>query len=358
MKAREDFLDRLRGAATCAVVLLHTITGTMDMTDMGAYPMEKKVFSVVLDLTCWCVPIFVMISGYLFLNPERELTLGKMLAKYCRRIVLALIVFGVPYAWMEQVSVEGCFRRDMILTGFLMVLRGESWAHMWYLYLILFLYLLTPGIKWILARIPRGAVYLLLAVLFAVSSLFPYSRRLFGSAWEGMALGWGIYFFYYISGYLFVTQGLAHTQREVSASGGCRKTRGFHMKEPAALLYAMAFLLAAGMVCFRLLGGYSAQMAYNHPFTVVLSLLLFGAGMLSHGETAVSPFLRRLARYSFAVYLVHPVFLNLAYKFFRITPLDFPVGISLPVFFVVTLLLAVTAAWALNRFPPLRKYVL
>ena len=48
MNERETFLDKLRVTATCAVVMLHTITGVMDHTDMSAYPMEKKVFLVAV----------------------------------------------------------------------------------------------------------------------------------------------------------------------------------------------------------------------------------------------------------------------------------------------------------------------
>ena len=126
MKEREAFLDRLRVLATCAVVLLHTVTGVMDNTDMGLYPAEKKVFLVVMDLVCWCVPIFLVISGYLFLNPERKLSMGKMIVKYCRRIVLALFLFGVPYGCMELVAMEGGFRPGMPGEAILMVLRVVS----------------------------------------------------------------------------------------------------------------------------------------------------------------------------------------------------------------------------------------
>ena len=76
MKKREVFLDGLRVAATCAVVMLHTITGAMDITNMSEYPLEWKVFLAGLDLLCWCVPVFLMISGYLFLNPAREIGMG------------------------------------------------------------------------------------------------------------------------------------------------------------------------------------------------------------------------------------------------------------------------------------------
>ena len=109
IKKRHHFLDVLRVAATCAVVMLHTITGIMDNTDMTPFPFEHSFFLAIKDLTSWCVPIFLMISGYLFLDPDRELTFGKMVTKYCRRVALALLLFGVPYAWLELAATEGSF---------------------------------------------------------------------------------------------------------------------------------------------------------------------------------------------------------------------------------------------------------
>ena len=147
MREREGFLDILRVAATCAVVLLHTVTGAMDITDMAAFPAEEWIFLMALDLICWSVPVFVLISGYLFLKPARRVSMRDVLARYGRRILLALFIFGVPYACLEQIALERSFSLGMLGKGFLMVLRGESWSHMWYLYLILALYLMTPALK-------------------------------------------------------------------------------------------------------------------------------------------------------------------------------------------------------------------
>lgn len=202
---REYFLDRLRVAATCAVVLLHTVTGVMDTTDMSLYPLEKTVFLVLMDLITWCVPLFVLISGYLFLNPGREITFWKMISKYCRRILLALLLFGIPYACMEQMLMQRCFRFEMIWVAFLMVCRGETWSHMWYLYLILVLYLVTPALRWMLSRLPKSAIYALLAFLAFGSSILPFLKKLFGWEWMPVLPDGGIYFFYYICGYLFVS---------------------------------------------------------------------------------------------------------------------------------------------------------
>lgn len=349
MKDRQHFLDVLRVAATCAVVLLHTVTGVMDNTDMSLYPFEQKLFLTVRDLVCWCVPVFIIISGYLFLNPERELTVKQMVFKYCRRVVLALFLFGVPYAWMELAAIEGHFQPQMLWQGVESVLKWKTWSHMWYLYLIFFLYLLTPVIRWVLKRLPRGVVYALMALLFVFSSILPFIGK-FVSLPSALSAVPGdcIYLFYYLCGYLFV----------------CRKE---WKKWLFPLFTGPAVVLAAGMA-FSRIAGFSVQMAYNYPFTVLLALCLFGAGLVrerSHviesGAEAVkknTKLWEKAAQLCFAVYLIHPVFLNLFYKYYNISPLSFSIGISLPLFFLGTLVLSGVAAYILRFIPVLRKYVL
>ena len=342
VKDRQHFLDVLRVAAACAVVMLHTVTGVADNTDMSLYLMEQRVFLAVKDIVCWCVPMFIMISGYLFLDPSRQLTMSRIVTKYCRRVVLALLVFGVPYAWVELIVTEGNFRPGMLWQGVIRVLRWQSWSHMWYLYLILFLYLLTPAIRWVLKRIPRAAVYVMLAALLVGSSILPFAMNLLGKQQPPL---WRmsselIYLFYYLCGYLFV----------------CQKR---WEKWQFALSAGLAAALAAGMTASRL-NGFSMQMAYNYPFTVLLSLCLFCAASAwgkSHPAKNTELW-ESAARLCFAVYLIHPVFLNLAYKYFDVTPLSYFIGISLPMFFLGALLLAAISAWLLLKIPILRKYVL
>ena len=111
---RKQFLDVLRVLATCAVVLMHVLTGATDVTDASIVPEYRSLLLSVMDLVTWCVPIFLLISGYLFLNPERTLTYPVMIKKYCRRIALAILLFGVPYAASELVVTERTFRIRMI----------------------------------------------------------------------------------------------------------------------------------------------------------------------------------------------------------------------------------------------------
>lgn len=409
---RKQFLDVLRVLATCAVVLMHILTGATDVTDASIVPEYRSLLLSVMDLVTWCVPIFLLISGYLFLNPERTLTYPVMIKKYCRRIALAILLFGVPYAASELMVAERTFRIMMIPEALKMTLTGHTWSHMWYLYLILFLYLITPLLKKMLRVLPVWGVVAMMAVIFLGSSVAPFLNKVLDVNSIPVLPDGGVYFLYYLCGYFFAV-------REVCVDKG--RNAGGQMVEPGSGRWAggntewdggtqtvesrawnvwliAATVLALGMILSRTLVGFSIQMAYNYPFTVLLSVLLFAAGQ-NGGWRAAAPDaspvadtpgvdistageeLERLKHripwqeagaLSFAVYLVHPVYVNLLYKFVKITPFTVleQCGVQsvaagqvvlillLAAFCLVVLALATATAWVLRKIPVLRKYVL
>ena len=410
---RKQFLDVLRVLATCAVVLMHVLTGATDVTDASIVPEYRSLLLSVMDLVTWCVPIFLLISGYLFLNPERTLTYPVMIKKYCRRIALAILLFGVPYAASELVVAEKSFRVMMIPEALKMTLTGHTWSHMWYLYLILFLYLITPLLKKVLQILPVWSVVAVMAVIFLGSSVAPFLNKVLDVNSIPVLPDGGVYFLYYLCGYFFAVREVcvdkgrnAGGQMVESGSGRragentewCRETQNVESRAWNVWLTAAVAVLALGMILSRTLAGFSIQMAYNYPFTVLLAVLLFAAGK-NGGWRAAAPSASPVAgtpgvdistageeqerlkhripwqeagALSFAVYLVHPVYVNLLYKFVKITPFTVleQCGVQsvaaghavlillLAVFCLVVLALATATAWVLRKIPVLRKYVL
>ena len=350
---RKQFLDVLRVLATCAVVLMHVLTGATDVTDASIVPEYRSLLLSVMDLVTWCVPIFLLISGYLFLNPERTLTYPVMIKNYCRRIALAILLFGVPYAASELVVAERTFRIRMIPEALKMTLMGHTWSHMWYLYLIFFLYLVTPLLKKVLRVLPVWGVAAVMAVIFLGSSVAPFLNKVLDVNSIPVLPDGGVYFLYYLCGYFFAV-------REVCVDKGRN-----------VWLTAAVAVLALGMILSRTLAGFSIQMAYNYPFTVLLAVLLFAAGWNGSIKKHRIPW-QEAGALSFAVYLVHPVYVNLLYKFVKITPFTVleQCGVQsvvagqavlillLAAFCLVVLALATATAWMLRKIPVLRKYVL
>ena len=193
-----------------------------------------------------------------------------------------------------------------------MTLMGHTWSHMWYLYLILFLYLITPLLKKVLRVLPVWGAAAVMAVIFLGSSVAPFLNKVLDINSIPVLPDGGVYFLYYLCGYLFAV-------REVCVDKGRN-----------VWLTAAVAVLALGMILSRTLAGFSIQMAYNYPFTVLLAVLLFAAGWNGGGDGAAlaareKDRIHRIpwqeaGALSFAVYLVHPVYVNLLYKFVKITP--------------------------------------
>ena len=347
---RELWLDILRVAAACAVVLMHTVTGSVDIMNTEKYS-QGRLLLILMDFVTWCVPVFLMISGYLFLNPKKEISFENMLRKYCLRIVLALLVFGIPFSCLEQILAEKRFRIGMLWDGLVMVCTMRSWSHLWYLYLILLLYLLTPAMKWLLKRIPDWIVISVAVILVVGSSVLPFINKFMGTNLPVM-FEQLIYGFYYLYGYFLHGKRKKESDKELWSR--C----------------AVIVLLVAGMVCYRLTCKNSMQMAYNFPPTVLFSVCLMRLGQnlwhrgqrrcgeKGHDKESFSKIIKVLADFSFGIYLIHPVFLNLCYKFLHITPVDYPMIWSLPLFWSATMLCSVVSTRLMCKITPLRGYVL
>ena len=74
---RETYFDCLRILATFAVMILHIASQYWYAVDAGTY--EWKVFSFYDGMVRWAVPVFVMISGALFLS--RDMSLERIFKK-------------------------------------------------------------------------------------------------------------------------------------------------------------------------------------------------------------------------------------------------------------------------------------
>ena len=137
---RYRWISALRGMASLAVVLLHTsyIAVRLFQPDMN----DTLMGMCLRNLMLWSVPCFVMITGALLLNPEKEMTIGDIFHKYIRRAFLALVIFTFVFALFDYIVDH---QTGNLLTIYVTkLLTNHSWLHMWYLYMLTGMYLVLP----------------------------------------------------------------------------------------------------------------------------------------------------------------------------------------------------------------------
>lgn len=336
------YLDILRWLAIGAVVMMHVASGVVDTIPDQMTASQQDIYKLIKNLMTPGVPIFLMISGALFLDPGKEAGIGRVLKRYLPRILLALFLFGVPYAIMELMmqgggglrALLGNFSWRMLLQGFLMTLAGDTWAHMWYLYELTKIYLLMPCIKLVVNYGGKRFLEYMLILGFSFCSLLPFIERLSGFHVGVTYQLSGIYVIYFISGH--------YLHRYVRLS----------WKKCAALFVGVESLFLLN----------SEWGGYNSPIVAAASAALFllfrDKERAQEGckRSLVGPLLSAKRNLCFGIYLVHPLFLNIAYKVLDITPLSLGYG-GIPVFWAMVFLLSLVLSEAMQRIPLLRKYV-
>ena len=83
--SRIDYFDYLRVVALTAVLVRHT--ASQNWYDIDVNGAVWRCFNVYCSLTQYCVPIFVMISGALFLG--KEIPVRQIYSKYVLRMAAA-----------------------------------------------------------------------------------------------------------------------------------------------------------------------------------------------------------------------------------------------------------------------------
>lgn len=184
---RRYHLDLLRVLAIAAVVLMHT-AGRCGGGDDNARSYVWQVCGIFGSATRWAVPVFVMISGSLFLDAGKRLSLGDVFGKYIRRLALAYLFWAPIYALFlcltgTQYSTGDYTGSGGLLTLLRDVLYGTLAGgdfHLWYLFMLSGVYLFTPLMKVFVDNADEKTRAYALLVLFLASVAMPLVDHLVG----------------------------------------------------------------------------------------------------------------------------------------------------------------------------------
>ena len=158
--SRIVYLDVLRVLATFAVITIHVSANKWGSADVASF--EWQVFSMYDSLVRWAVPMFVMISGVLFLDPDRTVPTRKIFTKYIPRIICAFAFWSVAYALFEVFAMQSIHTKSEL---FAQLVKGEY--HLWFLYMIVGLYIVVPILRKVTADSVATRYFLAVALVFS-----------------------------------------------------------------------------------------------------------------------------------------------------------------------------------------------
>ena len=204
------YADLLRIIATFAVIVLHV--SASEWYDTPVKDFNWQIYNLYDSLVRWSVPIFVMLSGMFFLNPEKFIPTSNIIKKYIFRILLAIIVWGLFYQAYEIIG-KFIFKNESItfkriIVAFEKIPFGPPWYHLWYLYMLIGLYLLTPIYRIFVKNAEEKYIRYLLILFFLFGLVLPFLKKVLLHFDSRLNINFEIselinYSGYYFAGYYF-----------------------------------------------------------------------------------------------------------------------------------------------------------
>ena len=156
-----QWVDFARLIAAFLVVLAH-------IEGWGAGPDWASFFFYTISRIG--VPFFFLMSGYLLLSKEEDVSV--FLKKRALRIAIPFLVWSVLYdlLYSRPFEVDGV-TFEGVLRMFVRILRGPRGGHLWFVYSLLGLYLLTPILRVFVSKAKPSELYYFIGLWFLAAPI-------------------------------------------------------------------------------------------------------------------------------------------------------------------------------------------
>ena len=338
MKERIVYLDVLRCSAIFLVIVLHAMNPIL--IDAAYY--AKPVWYLCMlqnPINRIGVPVFFMISGFLMLSNPKTENISEFYKRHIPRLLIPLISWNLIY-WVWNAVFNGATLR---ISDFFAALinQGNSY-HMWFVYTLIGIYLITPFLKKIVNACNDYQLLILIGIVLfpttirpVLNTVFPLYIYLFPPLMEG-------YLGFYLAGYL-----MPQKIRMAVYLGGM-------------IGYAVCVLgnLAASSP-ETVESPFNVGYGLNH-YLCATAFIVFVRTLLEKPKIdrlMKSIHIERLSQFVFGIYWCHVIFLDVSGRllgnFGTITATQF-----LMIQIVLTVLASLIFAFVIGKIPVLRKLLM
>lgn len=165
------YLDMLKIISCIAVVVIHvTAPG---FKELNIHTASWSIMTVFNILARFAVPVFVMVSGALFLNQDKDVNIKRLYKKNILHLAIIYIIWTLIY------SIYNVYNKDLNV-NVVSVLKDailKSYYHLWFIPMLIGIYICIPLLKPIVASGKKTIEYFL--IIFVILKVIPTTILLF-----------------------------------------------------------------------------------------------------------------------------------------------------------------------------------
>ncbi len=346
-KDRNLSLDLLRIIACYLVIQQHTSEFYYIGDELSVVTGSNTFWIGIITSLCrTSVPLFVMLSGFLLLPMQGDI--ATFFRRRFTRIVYPFIVWCVIYAGYFMLTRDESIVQMGIHILHIPINFGCEVGHLWYIYMLIGLYLVTPIISPWLERASKRELEGYLG-LWLLTTFLPYIHQVYpevlGEAfWNDTPL---LYYFTGFIGYFIL--------------GYYLKRYGYPSAALSWVLLIAGYLLTAGIFCSRIdTVATVPELELSWQFCTI-NVLMMSIGLFSligrlrlNPTSRVSRLISDISIKSYGMYLAHIIILNFYYRWFQ--PVSEHAYVVIPLIAVSTFVTVYLVTWLLARLPQ-SKYI-
>ena len=340
------YFDWLRILSSFSVVFLHVSSQNKMFLPIKSH--EWKILVYYEGIVRFGVPIFLMISGTIFL--EKNIPFSIILKKYIKKIYINRIFWSFFYSLREKIVNKYSYKKT-----FFLFLIGPY--HLWYLYRICALYLITPFLKEITKNEHLLIIFLILNFIFG----FFFHNLL------------TVLYYYSKDYYNIINQILG----KYSLNGFLEKTLfyyifGFYLNKTkiTLLLRIIIYILGICGMIFTSGMSYYISLKKNRKiyfyssknisvFMTSISIFILFKYNFNHYNCRkrIKEFIQKLSRLTFGIYIIHPFVIEEFKVRLKFSNLLFEPIYSVPIISLITFLISSLFAYLVKLIPFINQYI-
>ena len=327
-------IELLRVISMIAVIVIHVVGNTLETFGLSNKT-AITVYTIIKQLMFFALPIFFMLSGMLFLNNKKNISIKEMLKKYCLRILIVTLIVGFFFCCLEIIFTTKTFCFSDLFKAFINVVEGKSWSHMWYLYTILGFYLITPFLKTFVDNATKNDLKYILSILFVFSIIIPTINSV-----SGLTIAFTIpiissFLFYYLYAHYIDKYSFTSKYKIISI--------------------ILALISATLLIVQNLLKITLFPIEYGSLVIFLISNGIFVS--LINKDIKQNRIITSLSECSFAIYLFHQFFINIIYKFLKFNIIIKYPYVGLILYTIGILMITYFFSYILRKIKLVRKFI-
>lgn len=355
-RQRIVYLDMLRVVSMFFIVLIHVSSGK-EWYQTSVNTISWWSLNFWDAVARWSVPVFVMISGALFLNPKYPINTHKLFHKNIKRIITAFIFWSIIYAIYDHIA-----HPNHTSISYYVGTLIHGHYHMWFLPMIVALYLIVPLLRLLTVNKKATKYFLILAIIF--TAIIPTVIHTLMTLEKVLPSGvnfitYNLYllnknlYFSYVGGFTgYFVGGYYLSQLKTN-----KKTRSLvYLLGFAGLIYT---IVSAGLISNALhkpTGMSYDYLSINVALTAIAVFIFFkelGRNMTAdkhHNLIGISSLV-------FGIYLVHVLILHIFVDFLHLNMYILKPLFTVPIVSIVIFILSVLVALLIHQIPWLKTHI-